>query len=47
MAVLDPSFTVHDGVRGRLLDRVATFRAERGYMPPCWELVRLAREARK
>ncbi len=39
--------TVHEALRGRLLDRVAAFRAERGYMPPYWELVRLAREARK
>lgn len=38
--------TRHEALRGRLMDRVAAFRAERGYAPPYWELVRLAREAR-
>ncbi|MBI2921579.1 MAG: hypothetical protein HYY18_10900 [Planctomycetes bacterium] len=37
--------TRHEALRARLLGRVASFRAERGYTPPYWELVRLAREA--
>lgn len=37
--------TNHAALRARLLERVEKFKAERGYMPPYWELVRLAREA--
>lgn len=39
--------TRHEALRARVLDRAAAFRAERGYAPPYWELLRLAREARK
>ena len=35
----------HAALRARLLERVEKFKAERGYMPPYWELLRLAREA--
>ena len=35
----------HAALRARLLERVEKFKAERGYMPPYWELRRLAREA--
>lgn len=38
--------TRHEALRARVLDRAAAFRAERGYAPPYWELLRLAREAR-
>ena len=31
----------------RLLEKAEKFRAERGYAPPYWELLRLAREVRK
>ena len=37
----------HAALRARLLERVEKFRIERGYSPPYWELVRLAREAQK
>lgn len=34
----------HARLRSQLLERVAKFKTERGYVPPYWELVRLARE---
>ena len=37
--------TNHAALRVRLLERVEKFKAERGYVPPYWELLRLAREA--
>jgi len=37
--------TNHAALRARLLERVEKFKTERGYVPPYWELVRLAREA--
>lgn len=35
----------HATLRAHLLERVEKFKADRGYVPPYWELVRLAREA--
>ncbi len=35
----------HATLRARLLERVEKFKTERGYVPPYWELLRLAREA--
>jgi hypothetical protein len=35
----------HAALKGRLLEKAEKFRAERGYAPPYWELLRLAREA--
>ena len=37
----------HDAIAALLAGRAASFRAERGYEPPYWELVRLAREAKR
>jgi hypothetical protein len=37
--------TNHATLRARLLERVEKFQADRGYVPPYWELVRLARDA--
>lgn len=37
----------HDAIAALLAGRAAAFRAERGYEPPYWELVRLAREAKR
>lgn len=37
----------HRAIAGRLAGRAGDFRRERGYEPPYWELVRLAREAKK
>jgi hypothetical protein len=37
----------HAALKARLLERAATFKAGRGYTPPYWELVRMAREADK
>jgi hypothetical protein len=37
--------TNHAGIRTRLLERAEQFKADRNYVPPYWELVRLAREA--
>ncbi len=37
----------HQALVGRLLARAEAFRKERGYLPPYWELVRLARELRQ
>ena len=36
----------HAAIVARLLEKSERFKAERGYVPPYWELVRLAREAR-
>ena len=36
----------HAALRVRLLEGVETFKTKRGYAPPYWELVRLAREAK-
>jgi hypothetical protein len=35
----------HAQLKARLLERAEKFKAERGYQPPYWELIRLAREA--
>jgi hypothetical protein len=35
----------HDRIAAAVLARIEPFREERGYLPPYWELVRLAREA--
>jgi hypothetical protein len=35
----------HAAIKVRLLEKAEKFKAERGYQPPYWELVRLAREA--
>jgi len=37
----------HAALAARLHEQADRFRAERGYVPPYWELVRLAREARE
>jgi hypothetical protein len=37
----------HAALAARLREKAAQFKAERGYVPPYWELVRLAREAQK
>ena len=37
--------TNHATLRARLMERVEKFKTERGYVPPYWELVRLARLA--
>jgi len=37
----------HAAVATRLQEKGKAFKAERGYVPPYWELVRLAREALK
>lgn len=36
----------HAAVKTRMLEMAEQFRTERGYVPPYWELVRLAREVR-
>jgi hypothetical protein len=36
----------HAAMVERLLKKVETFKTERGYVPPYWELISLAREAR-
>ncbi len=36
----------HAAIKARMLANVERFKAERGYVPPYWELVRLAREAK-
>ena len=36
----------HAAIVARLLAKAERFKTERGYVPPYWELVRLAREAR-
>ena len=36
----------HEAIKQRLTELADTFRAERGYRPPYWELVKLARIAR-
>jgi len=36
--------TQHARLKKRLLAHAEKFKVERGYMPPYWELVRLARE---
>jgi hypothetical protein len=36
--------TQHAQLKKRLLASAAKFKVERGYTPPYWELVRLARE---
>ncbi len=36
----------HAALAARLLEKAEKFKVERGYVPPYWELVRLAREAR-
>jgi hypothetical protein len=35
----------YDRIAAAVLARIEPFREERGYLPPYWELVRLAREA--
>jgi hypothetical protein len=35
----------HAAIKARLLDLAAAFKRQKGYNPPYWELVRLAREA--
>jgi hypothetical protein len=35
----------HASVKARVLEKAAKFKAERGYVPPYWELVRMARES--
>jgi hypothetical protein len=35
----------HDRIVAAVMARIEPFREERGYLPPYWELVRLAREA--
>jgi len=35
----------HAALAARLREKAEKFKAERGYVPPYWELVRLAREA--
>jgi hypothetical protein len=37
----------HAALKARLLERAEKFRAERGYAPPYWELLRVAREVQK
>ena len=39
--------STHARVKARLLDKAEKFRTEKGYVPPYWELVRLAREAKE
>jgi hypothetical protein len=39
--------SAHATLKARLLAKAEKFKAERGYIPPYWELVRLAREARE
>ena len=36
----------HAAIRARLIEKTDRFKAGRGYIPPYWELVRLAREAK-
>jgi hypothetical protein len=36
----------HAAIKARMLRSVEQFKTERGYVPPYWELVRLAREAK-
>jgi hypothetical protein len=36
---------LHAKIKERVLTAVETFRKERGYAPPYWELVKLARQA--
>ena len=36
----------HAAIKARILQKAAQFKTERGYAPPYWELVRLAREGR-
>jgi hypothetical protein len=36
----------HEAIAVRLLAKVEKFKDEKGYVPPYWELVRLARESR-
>jgi Permuted papain-like amidase enzyme, YaeF/YiiX, C92 family len=35
----------HAALKARLLEKAEKFKAEKGYVPPYWELVRMAREA--
>jgi hypothetical protein len=37
----------HEAIATRLLMRADQFKKEKGYGPPCWELVALARDARR
>lgn len=39
--------TAHAALKARLLEKAEKFKTERGYVAPYWELLRLAREARK
>jgi hypothetical protein len=39
--------STHARVKARLLDKAEQFKSEKGYVPPYWELVRLAREAKE
>jgi hypothetical protein len=36
----------HEAIKSRLARMAAYFRRERGYRPPYWELIRMARKAR-
>jgi hypothetical protein len=35
----------HASIKARVLEKAAKFKGERGYVPPYWELVRMARES--
>jgi len=37
----------HAIIKARLLDKAQQFKTDKGYVPPYWELVRLAREAKE
>ncbi|MBI3851513.1 MAG: hypothetical protein HY298_14740 [Verrucomicrobia bacterium] len=37
----------HAAIQARVMEKAEQFNTERGYMPPYWELLRLAREAAK
>jgi pyridoxine/pyridoxamine 5'-phosphate oxidase len=37
----------HAVLKARLLEKAEQFKTEKGYVPPYWELVRLAREAKE
>jgi hypothetical protein len=39
--------STHARIKARLLDKAEQFKNEKGYVPPYWELVRLAREAKE
>ena len=37
--------SAHAEIKARLLEKVAAYKSKRGYTPPYWELVRMARDA--